>query len=476
MASTRKPRARPETEPAADPVARLAAELRPHAADWPQARFLLAFSAGLDSRVLLELLVRLRARSPFALRAVHINHHLQPAAAGLARAARDVCRRLDVPCRVRHACGIVASGESLEARARVARYALLAQELRAGEILLTAQHCDDQLETVLLQLFRGAGLPGLAAMPAAADFGRGRLVRPLLAWQRSELAALAGRWRLAWADDPSNLDTRFDRNFLRRDIIPALQRRWPALATTVARSAAHIAAAAELIKSQALDDLRAIQDGAALNMQKLRDLPIARQGNAVRQWLRLLGLTVPDQTHLRRVLGELTEAGPDRHPEVRWPGGCVWRDRGQLRAAAKLPPRALLLAGATATPWDWRAAPYGGLRWQADAQGPVDGKLLPALIELRPRTGGERLRPSAHGARRALKDLLREAAVPVRERAALPLLYADGELLAVGARWINFGHPAVCRPALEPGRFVANNLLRSHRSTPQRRRDPERQG
>jgi tRNA(Ile)-lysidine synthase len=439
-----------------DPVARLEAGLRQHIEGWPRARLLLACSGGVDSRVLLELLVRLRRQRHFELRVVHVNHHLQPAAAGFARAVRQACRELEVPCRVRHARGVARRGESVEARAREARYALLASELRAGEVLLTAQHCDDQLETVLLQLFRGAGVEGLSAMPASAPFARGLMVRPLLAWRRAELEEIAGRWQLRHADDPSNRDTRFDRNFLRQEIIPRLSARWPALASTVARSAGHVAEAAGLVRTLAAQDLLRVRSDGALDLQLLTALPAAQQRNVVRAWLRSCGLQAPDYKHLQRILRELAGARPDRHPHVDWSGGAAWRDRGLLRAGAALPRPAARRAAPQATiGWDWRAGARHGLTWQADSQGPIDGSRLPARIELRFRAGGERLRPRARGPRRPLKDLLREAMVPVRSRHALPLLFTDAGLLAVGARWVNFDHPAVRSGALEPGRFVA---------------------
>ena len=441
--------------PVVDPVARLEVELRQRIEGWPRARLLLACSGGVDSRVLLELLARLRRQRHFELRVVHVNHHLQPAAAGFAREVRQVCRELAVPCRVRHARGVARRGESVEARARETRYALLASELRAGEVLLTAQHCDDQLETVLLQLFRGAGVEGLAAMPASAPFGRGLLLRPLLAWPRADLEAIARRWDLGFVDDPSNRDTRFDRNFLRQEIIPRLSARWPALATTVARSAAHVAEAARLVKALAAQDLPLVLKDGGLDIALLTALPEARRRALVRAWLRSCGLQLPDQVHLQRILQELTGARPDRHPQVQWLGGTAWRERGLLRAAATLPPRAARKpAPELPIAWDWRAGNCHGLAWLADSQGPVDGSRLPPRIELRYRAGGERLRPRARGARRPLKDLLREAAVPERSRNAVPLIFTPAGLLAVGAHWVNFDHPAVRSGALEPGRFI----------------------
>ena len=363
---------------------------------------LLAYSGGVDSRVLLEMLVRLRRSLGFPLRVVHVNHHLQPAAGAWQRAARALCRQLGTPFAARHARGIGGRGASLEASARDARYALLAKELRAGEYLLTAQHRDDQLETVLLQLFRGAGVAGLAAMPARTQFARGWLLRPLLDWSREELERLAAVWQLAWCEDPSNSDERFDRNFLRRSVLPLLRRRWPSLPVTVARTAQLAAEAAELIATQGAADVSQLAQAQGLDIAALKKLPLARQRAAVRFWLQEQGIKLPDQTHVQRVLHEVCGARCDRHPSVLWPGAIVWREHGRLLAGERAPGdshRVSLARGvAAAVPavgWRWqRGTAFEGLRWRSSQRGAIDAARLPAMLEIRRRRGGERLRPA----------------------------------------------------------------------------------
>jgi tRNA(Ile)-lysidine synthase len=396
--------------------------------------------------VLLAALSRLQKRRAFGLRAVHVNHHLQPAANAWAVALRRAARASDVALRVRHARLVVPRGASLEGVARSARYALLAQELRADAVLLTAQHQDDQLETVLLQLTRGAGVAGLAAMPARMAFGRGLLLRPLLAWPRARIERLAQIWQLEVIEDPSNRDCRFDRNFLRQNIVPPLRARWPAIAATVARSASNAAEAAMLIEEYARDDLKSLAphaaraDIAALPTVALARLSVARQRAVLRQWLRERGCALPDRAHLERMQTELLRAALDRHPEVRWPGGRVWRERGILLAEA--PQTATGASSATQ------------LVWLDDPGGPIDRAALAAQFEFRPRQGGERLRPTARGARRTLKDLLRERGVSLAQRRALPLVYAANQLLAVADLWVNHDHPAVQATGSARGRFV----------------------
>jgi tRNA(Ile)-lysidine synthase len=193
-----------------------------------------AFSGGADSTALLAALAQRRRRCGFGLRAIHVNHQLHRDAARWAGQALVTAARLQVPASVL-TVDVAVAGRSLEAAAREARYAALAAALAPGEHLLTAHHEEDQLETVLLQLLRGAGVAGLAAMPPRAAFAGGWLLRPLLGQSRAGLRAWLSRQELPWIEDPANADLRFDRNYLRAEILPRLQARWPAAARTVAR-------------------------------------------------------------------------------------------------------------------------------------------------------------------------------------------------------------------------------------------------
>src|SRR6185312_9744575 len=202
--------------------------------------------------------------------------------------------------------------------ARVARYRAFADQLRRGEVLLTAHTQDDQLETVLLQLFRGCGLPGLAAMPAMAPLGAGWLARPLLACSRSQLEAWVRARTLAWIEDDMNLDERFDRNYLRRRVLPAVRQRWPGVAGAVARSARHAAEAQGLLTALARVDLERASDGASLSVRALRAVPPDRRRNVLRLWIATGGRTLPDSRRLEEIAGPLIEARVDAHPQVEW--------------------------------------------------------------------------------------------------------------------------------------------------------------
>jgi tRNA(Ile)-lysidine synthase len=398
-----------------------------------------AFSGGADSTALLAALASLRARHQLVLRALHVNHHLQPAAAAMAHAARASARRLGVPCQVLDAPVRPARGESPEAAARVVRYEALRAQLRAGEWLLLAQHQDDQVETLLLQLLRGAGVAGLAASPERA----GPLLRPLLPVTRTQLQAWLKRRGLGWSEDPSNADERHARNFLRLKVLPLLRERWPALSVTLSRSAALAAEAQQLLAARADAALMDAVDGAALRVTVLRRLAPAERRNALRRWLQLRGLPMPDQRRLQELAGPLLYSRHDAQPFIRWPGALVRRHGDRLHAAAEAAVVVTAAAAAIAAPtrlqWDWLreprlALPAGGaLELRADPHGDLLRAALPPRVRVAFRAADGSVAGRAGG--RRLKRLLQQQALPPWQRRAVPLLYAGARLLAAGEHW-----------------------------------------
>ena len=406
---------------------------------FPDLAVCVAFSGGADSTALLAALAQLK-RPPLRLRALHVDHRLHPHSSSWAAHCRRVARALGVPLRVRTANVARARGESLEAAARAARYGLLATALAPHEALLTAHHQDDQLETVLLQLLRGAGVAGIAAMPALAAFARGRLVRPLLPWSRAELSAWVRSQGLEWIEDPGNSELRLDRNYLRARVLPLIRERWPAAAATVARAARHAAEAQRLLDAVGAADAARASFGAMLSAQRLRTLPPERRRNALRFWITAAGHLAPPASRLEEIAGPLLQARADAQPYVRWEGALLQRqsDLLSLRAAPGSTGRLEELS------WPWRrrrtcALPGSGgkLTLKRDARGPLDLDALPAMLTIRARRGGERLRPVRAGPRRALKSLLQEARVPVAERARVPLIFAAETLIAVAGLWLD---------------------------------------
>jgi tRNA(Ile)-lysidine synthase len=415
---------RPQATPATFTSAWLGRRLRKLAGPLRGARLCVAFSGGADSTALLAALAALRARAHFQLRALHVNHHLQPGAAGFARAARGCARRLGVPCQVLDAPVRVPRGESPEAAARAVRYAALGTRLHAGEWLLLAQHQDDQVETLLLQLLRGAGVAGLAAMPERA----GRVLRPLLPVTRAQLLAYLRRRRLRWSEDPSNADERYGRNFLRLRVLPALRERWPACGTTICRSAALAAEAQQLLAARADAALLDAVDGAALRVSALRGLGAADRRNALRRWLELRGLPMPDQRRLQELAGPLLRSRHDAQPFIHWPGALVRRHGDLLHAAGAAPLAAAAAGGAPASAsWPWLR------ELLPDAHGELLRSALPVSVRVDFRGADGRVAGRPGG--RRLKRLLQQQRMPPWQRRAVPLVYAGRRLLAVGDRW-----------------------------------------
>lgn len=390
-------------------------------------RYWVAFSGGLDSMVLLHALHQVRDELP-SLAAIHVNHGLHPQAADWASRCAAECRALDIPIQLAEV-SVSRGGESVEAAARDARYQVFRDLLQPGECLLTAHHQDDQLETFLLQAFRGAGPHGLAAMPQRAPLGAGELHRPLLAFTRGELEAWARERELAWLDDPSNADDRFDRNFLRLEILPRLRQRWPQLATTISRSARHCAEAAWLLDELAAADLAEVAREDVISVAALRRLDLSRQRNLLRHWLDWQGFPRPSEKKLEHVLSDVLEAGPDREPCVEWADVAVRRYRDGIYAERRqVSPRT----------GHWPDEEFVlGDGWGQLVRRPADSGLPDGNVEVRLREGGERIRLSGRQHHHALKKLFQEAGILPWRRDALPLVYIDGELAAVGDLWLN---------------------------------------
>lgn len=387
-----------------------------------------ALSGGLDSTVLLHLLASLAQRETLPpLSAIHIHHGMQAVADAWPAHCRELCAALSVPLQVEYVQ--VAPGASLERAARNARYAAFVARLGTGELLLTAQHRDDQAETLLFRLLRGAGVQGLAGMPVSRALGAGYLLRPLLDCSRTELLAYAQAHGLAWVDDPSNADERFSRNYLRRQVVPALLSRWPHASANMARSAAHLSEAAQLLDELAQQDIAAAQRSAEfawlslpnLALPTLRDLSEPRQRNALRYWLRPL-TAMPDSEHWAGWRA-LRDAASDAAP--------IWRlAAGELRRSDD---RLWWLAG------DWLRSPalpqvavQANQRVALPGNGLVriDGQLPAGNWQLGYRQAGEQILLPGRG-RRDLKRLFNELRVPAFVRDRLPLLRLDNQVVAV---------------------------------------------
>jgi tRNA(Ile)-lysidine synthase len=420
-------------------------------------RLCVALSGGRDSVVLLDSLHRLAqcrgedvgAAAPgFSLSALHINHGLSANAAEWARFCADFCARRAIPLQVVELAPIVVAGEGLEAAARARRYAAFADV--AADWLALAHHRDDQAETVLLRLLRGAGAVGAAGMPAARTLAGGvRLVRPLLGVPRAALAAYAARHSLVWVDDESNADCRQRRNFLRHQTLPPLATVFPGAGAALARAAGHFAEAATLNDELAmLDRERLAPAGGALPLAGFNELSPARARNLLRHEMKRAGLRAADSRWLDEALRQLAAVTP----EIR-----VSMADGELRAfrgALHVLPSLLPVPGRLSVPlpdsgecsFDW-----GGARLRlhiGEGVGISRRQLALADAYLAPRAGGERLQPDPRRPRRSLKKLLHEHGMPPWQRERLPLLWCGEHLVWVAGIGVDAGFACA---ADEPG-------------------------
>ncbi|AEG92634.1 tRNA lysidine(34) synthetase TilS [Ramlibacter tataouinensis] len=326
MAASPTPRPTPAEPPGRpDPV------LAPLQALNPPHPLGVAFSGGADSTALLFAAAR---QWPGAVHAVHVHHGLQAAADAFTEHCARSCEGLGVPLHVRRVDARPAAGESPEDAARGARYQALAAAARDAGLacVLLAQHADDQAETLLLALSRGAGLPGLASMPARFERHGVVFLRPLLAVPGARLRNWAREQAIAFIEDPTNADTRYTRNRIRRDLLPALERAFPAFRETFARSARHAAQAQRLLDEVAAADLAAM--GGEPDIGALQVLSCARQGNLLRYWLRTVHAQQPSAAQLDELLAQVADCTTRGHRlRLKVGAGFVLRDGPRLRFA-----------------------------------------------------------------------------------------------------------------------------------------------
>jgi len=412
-------------------VATVQAQLRPSLR--PGSHLVLALSGGVDSVTLLAVLAELAPSMRFSLRAVHVNHGISPNAEAWAEFCLRICTQFGVPLHSESVDIGPHRSLGLEAAARRVRYDVLARQ--DADFIVLAQHRDDQAETLLLQLLRGAGVAGLAAMPErrALPGSRAVVLRPLLGTSRASIEQFARDRGLSWIDDESNADVARQRNFLRHEVMPLLKKRFPAADRTIARAAAHLAESRTLLDALAVLDLGPADRRQGIALSILRALGPARAINVIRFLCADLRLPSPGTAQLEELWRQFNAAAEDANPLIALDGWELRRYRGRLYIERRPYP----VDGVFSETWHGEPvlpllALRGILRFKPEeGRGLSVEKLRGAGVSVRLRRGGERLQPECRRPRRTLKNLFQDRGIPPWRRDRHPLIYCGDALVSV---------------------------------------------
>jgi len=414
--------------------------------------YVIAYSGGVDSHVLLHCCKQLNV----TVRAVHVHHGLQNIADDWVKHCQNICSALSIPLDILYVDAQQKSGQSPEEAARSARYEALHKNLTVGDCLLTAQHLNDQAETLLLQLFRTASTAGLSAMPAYRQLDGFIHLRPLLPFSREEIEGYAKQNVLHWIEDPSNQDVTFDRNFLRKEILPALEQRWPEISTQLSTVASLQSNNLKVLEDMAAIDLanlintpkhqlktRIYEVVSVLSITGLKFLSSARRLNVLRYWVikTIESHTVkksPTRNLLEEIEKTLINAQQDANPEIIFSGYEFKKYQDELYLLKSVND----VNGLCELEWK-PSSPLtiANLNIQLTtvnsvAKG-IKNELLNSDLSIRFRQGGERFHPVARHHSQSLKKLFQEANIPPWERDSIPLLYSGDELVAVVGLWVS---------------------------------------
>lgn len=390
----------------------------------PHQRLWLGFSGGVDSHVLLHCL-----RHHPKLHVIHINHGLQPAAGEWAEHCSKICREYHLPCDIIPVTVDYSSGESLEAAARQARYGAFSQVLQKGDVLLTAHHSDDQIETFFLQMLRGAGPKGLSAMAEVREIERGVFhCRPCLQVSRQQLLEYAKAHDLTWIEDPSNAQVHIQRNFLRHHIIPSLVKQWPGLQRVIHRQV-HLNQQTQVLLSElgAMDyeSFAKMEHKNQLQCEGLSTLSEARLHNLLRYWISFNDYPMPSERRLKAINSVIT-AKEDAQGEVVWQQVCVRRYKNCL----------YLLSIEDIDHRQKRES----IHWDPQLPYSLENKkqivceyphLFPDGFTIHYRKGGERFHGDKSAGSHPLKKCFQDWEVPLWQRNHIPLITYKGHIIAV---------------------------------------------
>lgn len=405
------------------------AALREFLSEWPELlskRFVIAYSGGRDSHVLLQAVAILKEQSSSlfpTLKAIHINHQINPKSAQWAQHCLEVARNLNIPCQVINLNIDLKKGESLEARAREARYQAIQLHLEENDILLTAHTQDDQAETLLLQLLRGSGVQGLSAMGVSKRLGSTYHYRPLLSVTREAIEEASQVYHLSWITDDSNDNLRFDRNFIRHQILPLLKTRFKGAVSSLSRSAQLCQEAAKIQEAQAESDFEQIRASSIdqIRGQNLSQLTFERQKAVIRYWIFKNNKPYPSKIKLEEMMRQINTARPDAKPCIDWSGGLIRRYKQNW-----------YMGDTTQEPvcrssFNFNLEKAQGIGYKLKTTDNINN------ISIKYRQGGERCKPAGQPFSKSLKKWFQIFEIPPWLRDQVPLVYYQEVLIgAVG--------------------------------------------
>ena len=399
-------------------------------------RIWVAFSGGVDSHVLLDVLKeispQLEQLRHVEIKAVHVDHGLNEKSKHWAAHCQQICAGYNISLEILQVDAKHQKGESPEDAARKVRYSALAGVIEKNDYIVTAHHQDDQAETVLIQLARGSGPAGLASMPKMTCFHRGWLARPLLDFSRDQLMNYAKNANLQWIEDPSNANDDYDRNFIRHNVLPTLKSRWPKIVTTISRTARYNAEVSQLLTQLAQIDIKDAQGPQinTLSVSALLNFDVKRRNNIIRTWIKNLGLPLPQAVHIDHINHDVLGAKHDAKPKVNWSGCIISRYRDLIYAMKPLAPHDCNQI----YPWNLQEsisiAGIGTLS-VSNTSGFGLKKCDYDNAYIRFRRGGEYCKPVGRAHTHELKKLFQEFNIPFWMRERVPLIYINDTLAGI---------------------------------------------
>ena len=405
-------------------------------------KFCIAFSGGMDSTVLLHVMKNIIDEKS-QIRAIHINHNIVDNSKVWTKTCKSICKNFGIDIEI-ISLEVTHNGYGLEAAARDERYKKLKEKLYENEYLLTAHHEEDQMETVFLRMARGTGLDGLQGINEKYSFGEGIIFRPMLEVSKTSVMDYAKEHQLKWVEDSSNQDTHFDRNFLRKKIIPQFRERWPSIASSVSRLSQLSAQNIKILNQIAEEDIGPIANMNELPLAKLLDKSFERANNMLRYIILANGMSIPSMKTLQDGLKEMLDPETDKSV-IAWKDYCIRKYKNHLYflSNSDLEPNKVDVR----IPWE-----IGKTVNLGENIGTIEATFIHGdglsiekcknKLTISYRQGGELIKPIGHRINKSLKNLFQENQILPWMRDKIPLIYYQDELVSVADLWFNQNYVA----------------------------------